>query len=154
MESITNFVTVNDCANVLLAIGASPIMADDEDEVEEITQIANALVINLGTLNKRTISSMLLSGKKANELGIPVILDPVGVGVSTLRNNAVKDLFEQVKFNVIRGNLSELSYIAGYDTKAKGVDVSQKDQSISELNEAIMSAPEDAAKLLTSFIRE
>lgn len=81
VHHITNYVTVNDCANIVLAIGASPIMADDIDEVETITSISSALVINIGTLNRRTIESMVAAGKKANELGIPVVLDPVGAGL-------------------------------------------------------------------------
>ena len=82
IHNITNYVTVNDCANILLAIGASPIMADDLKEAADITSIASALVINIGTLNERTIESMIASGKKANELNIPVVLDPVGAGAS------------------------------------------------------------------------
>ena len=78
IHNITNYVTVNDCANMVLACGASPIMADDAAEVEDITTICGGLNINIGTLNSRTITSMLLAGKKANALGHPVVLDPVG----------------------------------------------------------------------------
>ena len=78
IHNITNYVTVNDCANIVLACGASPIMSDDQSEVEEITTICGGLNINIGTLNKRTIESMLLAGKRANELSHPVVLDPVG----------------------------------------------------------------------------
>ena len=81
VHSITNYVTVNDCANIILAVGGSPIMADSILEVEEITSISNALVINIGTLNERVIDSMIKAGKKSNEINNPVILDPVGVGV-------------------------------------------------------------------------
>ena len=80
IHNITNYVTVNDCANIVLACGASPIMADDKDEVAEITTICSGLNINIGTLNSRTIDSMLIAGKKANEFGNPVVLDPVGAG--------------------------------------------------------------------------
>ena len=80
VHSITNYVTVNDCANMVLACGGAPIMSDEISEVEEITSICDALVINIGTLNERTIDSMIKAGKKANELGHPVILDPVGAG--------------------------------------------------------------------------
>ena len=82
IHNITNYVTVNDCANMVLACGASPIMADDAAEVEDITTICGGLNINIGTLNSRTITSMLLAGKKANQLGHPVVLDPVGAGVA------------------------------------------------------------------------
>ena len=85
IHNITNYVTVNDCANMVLACGASPIMADDAAEVEDITTICGGLNINIGTLNSRTIESMLRAGKKANALGHPVVLDPVGAGASTLR---------------------------------------------------------------------
>ncbi len=128
VHNMTNYVTVNDCANALLAIGGSPIMADDEDECAEITAISKALVINIGTLNKRTIASMIKSGKRANELGIPVVFDPVGAGASALRNQTTKDILEQVQIAVLRGNLSELSYIAGLSASTKGVDVSEEDK--------------------------
>ena len=80
IHNITNYVTVNDCANIVLACGASPIMSDDQSEVEEITTICGGLNINIGTLNKRTIESMLLAGKRANALNHPAVLDPVGAG--------------------------------------------------------------------------
>lgn len=127
VHCITNYVTVNDVANVLLACGGSPIMADDIDEVSEITGISNALVINIGTLNRRTIASMIQAGKTANEKGIPVVLDPVGAGASSLRNEAVKSLLDAVKFAVIRGNLSEVSFIAGLKVSTRGVDSSEAD---------------------------
>lgn len=128
VHCITNYVTVNDCANAVLAIGASPIMADDIDEVEDITSISSSLVINIGTLNSRTIKSALCAGKTANKLNIPVVFDPVGAGASKLRNEAVKQLLSEVKMSLIRGNLSELAYIAGLEVSTKGVDSSEKDE--------------------------
>ncbi len=127
VHNITNYVTVNDCANALLAIGGSPIMADDINEVEEITSISSAIVINIGTLNKRTIESMIKAGQKANELNIPVIFDPVGAGASTLRNDTTKEILEKVKVSIIRGNLSEISFIAGLEVATKGVDSAEED---------------------------
>ena len=127
VHCITNYVTVNDCANVVLAIGGSPIMADDIGEVEEITKIANCLVINIGTLNQRTVESMLLAGKTANRFNIPVVLDPVGVGASKLRTETTKKLLDTVKFSVVRGNNSELKFIAGLSAKIKGVDADEND---------------------------
>ena len=127
VHCITNYVTVNDCANIILAIGGSPIMADDIGEVEEITKIANCLVINIGTLNQRTIESMLLAGKTANRFNIPVVLDPVGVGVSKLRTETTKKLLDTVKISVVRGNGSELKFIAGLSSKSKGVDADEND---------------------------
>ena len=82
IHNITNYVTVNDCANAILAIGGSPVMADDINEVEDIVSLSSALIINIGTLNQRTIDSMIKAGKKANELKKPVVLDPVGAGAS------------------------------------------------------------------------
>ena len=122
VHCITNYVTVNDCANILLACGGSPIMSDDAAEVEEITSICNALVINIGTLNQRTISSMLLAGRKANELNHPVILDPVGVGASKLRNETAEMLLEEINFQTIRGNISEIKMLALGNGTTKGVD--------------------------------
>ena len=98
VHNITNYVTVNDCANILLACGASPIMADDSEEVEDITSICSALNINIGTLNKNTIPSMFLAGKKANELKHPIILDPVGAGASRLRTETAQKLIDEIKF--------------------------------------------------------
>lgn len=129
VHNITNYVTVNDCANAVLAIGASPIMADDINEAADITSISSALVINIGTLNVRTIESMIAAGKKANEIGIPVVFDPVGAGASNLRNSTTQRILEEVKADIIRGNLSEMSYIAGIDSSTKGVDSSEEDES-------------------------
>ena len=142
IHNITNCVTVNDCANAILAIGASPIMADDAAEVEEIVSISSALVINIGTLNQRTITSMIMAGTRANELNIPVILDPVGAGASTLRNKTTQEILSQVKIDVIRGNLSELSFIAGFKVSTKGVDTAKSD----EKNDAAVIAKSVANK--------
>lgn len=125
VHCITNYVTVNDVANALLACGGSPIMADDIAEVSEITSISNALVLNIGTLNQRTIASMKKAGKTANEKGIPVVLDPVGAGASSLRNETARQLVEEVRFTAIRGNLSEISFLAGLSVSTRGVDSSE-----------------------------
>ena len=127
VHCITNYVTVNDCANILLACGASPIMADDPEEAADITAICNALVVNIGTLNQHTIPSMSLAGKKANELGHPVVLDPVGAGASPLRTNTAHALLDSVRFSVIRGNISEIKALALGNTAAKGVDADAAD---------------------------
>lgn len=128
LHNISNYVTVNDCANMLLACGAAPVMADDQGEVEEITSISTGLNINIGTLNSRTIQSMLLAGKKANALGHPVTLDPVGVGASTLRTETAHKLLEEVKFSVIRGNISEIKTLAIGSNSTKGVDADLGDK--------------------------
>lgn len=127
IHNITNYVTVNDCANILLACGASPIMSDDCDEVDEITSICGGLNINIGTLNKHTITAMFLAGKKANSLGHPIILDPVGVGASSLRTDTAKKLLEEIKFTVIRGNISEIKTLALGIGSTKGVDADVTD---------------------------
>ncbi|KHD35712.1 hydroxyethylthiazole kinase [Clostridium acetobutylicum] len=128
IHNITNYVTVNDCANILLACGASPIMADDIGEVEEITSICRGLNINIGTLNENTIESMLKAGKMANKLKHPVILDPVGVGASKLRRQTALKLLKEVKFTVIRGNISEIKVLALGQGITKGVDADVNDK--------------------------
>lgn len=138
IHNITNYVTVNDCANILLACKASPIMADDISEVEEITSICEGLNINIGTLNQRTIPSMLLAGKKANELSHPVLLDPVGAGASSLRTNTALKLMEEINFSVIRGNISEIKTLATGSNTTKGVDADISDKITKEnLNSAV-----------------
>lgn len=122
VHHITNYVTVNDCANVTLAIGASPVMADDINEVYDMVSIASSLVINIGTLNSRTIESMLIACKRANELNIPIVLDPVGAGATPYRTEFAKRLLKEVNFSVIRGNLSEIKTLYGINSKTKGVD--------------------------------
>ena len=122
IHHITNYVTVNECANMTLAIGASPVMADDIGEVEEMVSFAAALVLNMGTLNCRTIESMLAAGKKAHKMGIPIIFDPVGVGATTLRTVIAQRIINEVCPSVIRGNMSEIKMIAGFKENIKGVD--------------------------------
>lgn len=125
VQCITNFVTVNDCANILLAIGGSPTMAHDIREVEESVAGVQALVCNLGAIED--VEAMRLAGKKANALGIPVILDPVAAGVTTIRRNAYATLLEEVRFTVIRGNASEIRALALHQTGGSGVDVAAAD---------------------------
>ena len=127
VHNITNYVTVNDVANILLACGGSPIMADDQEEVEEITSICGGLNINIGTLNRNTIPSMLLAGKKSNDLGHKVLLDPVGAGASKLRTDTALKLMKEVKFDVIRGNISEIKTLALGNGSTKGVDANIAD---------------------------
>lgn len=127
IHCITNYVTVNDVANMLLACGGSPIMADDIAEAAEITGLCNGLVINIGTLNTRTIDSMVAAGKRANALGHPVILDPVGAGASLFRTSTVFRLLDEVKFTVIRGNISEIKTVYKGSGNTKGVDADVSD---------------------------
>lgn len=130
---ITNYVTVNDCANAVLAIGGSPFMAEDPNEVCEVVTIADALVINIGTLTKPQIESMKIATKKANETNTPLILDPVGVGVTEIRTKTTLDIINECDISVIRGNISEIKAIANLtgviekSNTAKGVDVNIDD---------------------------
>ena len=147
IHNITNYVTVNDCANIVIACGASPIMADDKDEVADITTLCAGLNINIGTLNSRTIVSMLIAGKRANELKHPVVLDPVGAGASKLRTETAMQLLEEVKFTVIRGNISEIKTLASGSGTTKGVDADVADKVTEEnLDEVIAFAKAFAKK--------
>jgi hydroxyethylthiazole kinase len=127
VHNITNYVTVNDCANIVLASGGAPLMADELEEVEDIVSISSALYINVGTLNKRTIKSMILAGQKANKLEIPVVLDPVGMGASKLRSETVKTLVENIKFDIIKGNFSEVKSLYEDCKNEGGVDATSAD---------------------------
>jgi hydroxyethylthiazole kinase len=122
VHSITNYVVMNFTANTLLAMGASPVMAHSVDEVEEMVSLASALVINIGTLSKHWIESMFNAGRKANELGVPVILDPVGSGATSLRTNTFRRLVKELRITVVRGNASEILSIASDSIKTRGVE--------------------------------
>lgn len=127
IHNITNYVTVNACANIELAIGASPIMADEIEEVCDIASVASALVINIGTLNSRTVESMIKAGKRANDRGIPVVLDPVGAGASGYRNKTAMKIMKEVSVSILRGNLSEIAFVCGMSVNTKGVDAAMSD---------------------------
>jgi len=146
IHNITNYVTVNDVANVLLALGASPIMADDPDEAEEITSICSGLTINIGTLNKNTIPSMFLAGKAANRLGRKVVLDPVGAGASRLRTDTAIRLMKELKLDAIRGNMSEIKTLALGNGRTKGVDADVADAVTEENLSESVSFVKDFAK--------
>jgi hydroxyethylthiazole kinase len=122
IHNITNYVVMNSTANALISIGASPVMAHAVEEMEEMVSIASALVINIGTLSDRWIEAMHLAGRTAKKKGIPVVLDPVGAGATSLRTNTTKDLVEQVAPDVISGNASEIMAIAKAGFTTKGVD--------------------------------
>jgi len=125
VQCITNFVTVNDCANIILAAGGSPSMAQDAREVEEAVSGVQALVCNLGAID--LVDSMILAGKQANKQGKPVVLDPVAAGGTQLRRDASLRLLENVRFTAIRGNASEIRFLAGQQSAGSGVDVSAAD---------------------------
>ncbi len=147
VHCITNYVTANDCANILLACGAYPVMADFWEEAEEITAGCDALVINLGTLNDNRLSAMIRAGKRANALRLPVLLDPVGVGASAYRLKAAFRLLEEIDFSVIRGNLSEIKTLYKGTGSSKGVDAAQEDGGTgTNQEEACFTAKELAGK--------
>ena len=122
VHHITNYISINDCANVTLAIGASPIMANDPEEVAEVVSQSAVLVLNLGTPNTRMLESMMVAGKQANALGIPVIFDPVGVGLTRVRTRTVEQLLLGVRLAAVRGNLAEIARMAGIFTAMRGLD--------------------------------
>ena len=147
VHNITNYVTVNDVANVLLAAGGSPIMSDDADDVEDITSICGGLNINIGTLNKNTIPSMFLAGRKANALGHIVLLDPVGAGASRLRTDTANRLMREVRFDAVRGNISEIKTLCTGSGTTKGVDADAVD-AVTEAN------LDDGVALVKAFARQ
>lgn len=122
VHHITNWVTIYDCANVVRAIGALPVMAHAIEEVEQMTSIADALVLNIGTLTTTLVESMILAGKKANEKNIPIVLDAVGVGATNLRTGKVKEILKEVKISILKGNSSEIGTLAGLEAETKGVE--------------------------------
>ena len=127
IHNITNYVTVNDVANILLACGGSPIMSDEAEDVEDITSICNGLNINIGTLHKSSIEGMLRAGKKANDLHHPILLDPVGAGASKFRTETALGLMQELNLAVIRGNISEIKTLALGNGTTKGVDADVSD---------------------------
>jgi hydroxyethylthiazole kinase len=122
VHNITNFVVMNFTANLLLAAGASPVMAHAENEVEEMVSFAKALVLNIGTLDDAWIAAMLKAGRKASALGVPIILDPVGAGATRLRTDAAKRILAETRVTLVRGNASEILALGGTASKARGVD--------------------------------
>ena len=147
VHNITNYVTVNDVANVLLACGGSPIMSDEPEDVEDITAICGGLNINIGTLNKSSIEGMYRAGRRANELGHVVLLDPVGAGASALRTNTAVGLMDGIRFTAIRGNISEIKTLALGSGTTKGVDADVADAVTEEsLDSAVKFAKDLASK--------
>ena len=152
VHNITNYVTVNDVANVLLACGGSPIMSDEPEDVEDITSICGGLNINIGTLNQSSIKGMFTAGKKANELGHKVLLDPVGAGASALRTNTAVKLMEEIRFTVIRGNISEIKTLALGSGTTKGVDADVADAVTDETLDQAVAFVKSFAKNTGSIV--
>ena len=137
---ITNTVAANFTANGLLAIGASPLMSDEVAEVQELVNIAEALLMNIGTVHIATAKAMIAAGKAANEKGIPVILDPVGVGASSYRQQVVEELLEQVNVQCIRCNVGELAAVAGVHWQSRGVDSGDGEINVIEVAKLVANA--------------
>ena len=150
VQCITNFVTVNDCANIILAAGGTPAMSHVKEEAAEAVQKADALVCNMGAIEDT--EAMILAGKEANRLGIPVILDPVAAGGTSLRRATAKQLLEEVHFAVIRGNASEIRSLAGEKVTGRGVDVSALDAVTEEKLPEAVKTVELMARRLKSVI--
>lgn len=127
VHCITNYVTVNDCANVLLGIGGSPIMSDEAADVVDIQTICGGLVLNIGTLNMQTIEGMKAAAACAAQLAHPMVLDPVGAGASKLRTETASMLLDTYPISVVRGNMSEIKALAGAANATRGVDVNPDD---------------------------
>jgi len=132
VHNITNFVVMNFTANILLAAGASPVMAHAENEVEEMVSFARALVLNIGTLTDDWVDAMIKAGKKATVLGVPIILDPVGAGATMLRTKAAQRILAETRVSVVRGNASEILALACGNSKAKGVDAADSVEAVAE----------------------
>jgi len=122
IHHITNWVTIYDCANIVRVIGGLPVMAHAPEEVEQMTSISSALVLNIGTLTVDLIKSMILAGRKANEKNIPVILDIVGAGATDLRTNKAEEILNKVNISILKGNSSEIGTIAGVEAETRGVE--------------------------------
>lgn len=122
VHHITNSVTINDCANITIAAGAAPVMAAAPEEAAEMAACAGALVLNIGTLSTAQVEAMLLAGRRANEIGVPVVLDPVGAGATAMRTDAVLRILKEVDVAVLKGNAGEIGVIAGTGGTVRGVD--------------------------------
>jgi len=133
IHHLTNWVTIYDCANVVKVLGASPVMAHAREEVAEMARIASALVLNIGTLTPQFVESMKVAALSANNKGIPVVLDVCGAGATTLRNRKCFELMDQMRIDLIKGNVSEIARISGERVQTKGVDATQVDRNMMEV---------------------
>lgn len=137
VHHITNMVTVSECANVTLLAGGLPIMAHAPEEVQEMVAHAGALVLNIGTLTPSQVEAMVLAGCRANDLGIPVVLDPVGAGATQLRSHSAKRLLREIRVGIVKGNAAEVAILAGGIAEIKGVESVGVAGDIEELAKAL-----------------
>jgi len=133
VHHITNYVTVNDCANICICSGGSPVMTDAEEDVVDMSRIASAVVLNMGTLNRRTVDSMQLAGSVAKKNGVPVLFDAVGAGATQYRNMVAESIITKLRPDVIKGNSGEISFLAGVVGGVRGVDSTSTVDNIGEL---------------------
>jgi hydroxyethylthiazole kinase len=140
IHHITNFVVTNVTANITLCMGALPVMAHAPQEVEEMVGSASARVLNLGTLWPEQVEAMLLAGRRANQRGIPIVLDPVGVGATRLRTESAQRFLEELSISIVRGNLAEIATLAGMEAKIRGVE------SVGSTGDAALTASQFAKK--------
>jgi hydroxyethylthiazole kinase len=122
VHNITNYVVMNETANAILALGALPVMAHAQEEVQQMVGLAGALVLNIGTLSPEWVESMAVAGKAANERGVPVVLDPVGAGATDYRTRAAKRLLDEIDVAVLRGNAGEVATLVGIEAEVRGVE--------------------------------
>ena len=140
VHHITNFVVMNQTANITLCAGALPVMAHAKEEIAEMTSSASALVLNLGTLWPEQVEAMLLAGRRANERGIPIVLDPVGAGATRLRTDSARRLLSELSIAIVRANVAETAVLAGLEANISGVES--------------LSATEDAASVAFKFAQQ
>jgi hydroxyethylthiazole kinase len=140
VHQITNYVVMNETANATLALGALPVMAHAREEVEEMSALAGALVLNIGTLSPPWVDAMLAAGRAANARGVPVVLDPVGAGATTYRTTTAKRILDEVDVTVLRGNAGEVATLVGIDAEVRGVESIGAGESGGELARAAASA--------------
>jgi hydroxyethylthiazole kinase len=133
VHQITNYVVMNETANATLALGALPVMAHAAEEVEEMTGIASALVLNIGTLSPPWVESMLLAGEAATARMLPVVLDPVGAGATGYRTATAQRILDRVEVTVLRGNAGEVATLVGAGAEVRGVESIGTDTAASEL---------------------
>jgi hydroxyethylthiazole kinase len=133
VHHITNWVTIYDCANITRTVGALPVMAHAIEESGDMAKISSALVLNIGTLTNELIESMKTAGKAANEKGIPIVLDAVGVGATELRDNKALELLNELEIDIIKGNASEIARLAGLDVQTKGVETTAVEGDLIEI---------------------
>ncbi len=152
VHNITNYVTVNDCANALLACGASPIMSDEPAEVGDITSICGGLTLNIGTLHKASIEAMFVAGRRSAELKHPLILDPVGAGASALRTEVAGQLLDELPITVVRANMSEAKALVSGAARTRGVDVCPDDIVTTKNLSASVAFARDFARKIDAIV--